>query len=59
MEVNFLFSSNIFLNCRCGPDKNTDDIRDNMLPDVYKNTNGAGFPSTSLMNSRNDINVIR
>jgi len=34
-------------------------MSDRMLPDVYRKTKGAGLPSTSLMNSLNDMNVIR
>lgn len=36
-----------------------DDMSDKRLPDVYRNTKGAGFPSTSLIKSLNDMNVIR
>lgn len=54
-----LFSSNMLLNCRFGPDKNMDDISDSMFPEEYKKTKGAGLPSTSLMKRRKDMNVIR
>ena len=59
MDVTLLFSSNILLNCRFGPERNMDDINDMIFPEVYKKTNGAGFPSTNLMNRRKDMNVIK
>ena len=59
MDVTLLFSSNILLNCRFGPERNMDDINDMIFPEVYKKTKGAGFPSTNLMNRRKDMNVIK
>ena len=59
IDVAFLFSSNMLLNCRLGPDRNMDDMSESMLPEEYKKTNGAGFPSTSLMKRRKDMKVIR
>jgi len=52
-------SSNINLHCRLGPDRNVDEANDNMFPDVYMKTKGAGFPNASLMSRWKDANVIR
>ncbi len=59
IDVIFRFSSNMFLNCLCGPDKNVEDNNDSKLPDVYKKTKGAGFPSTNLKMSRSDMKLMR
>jgi hypothetical protein len=47
------------LNCLCGPERNMLDIRDKTFPELYRNTNGAGFPSTSLTIRRKDMKDIR
>ena len=48
MDVVDRFSSNMYLNCLFGPERNVDDSNDSKLPEVYKKTKGAGLPSTSL-----------
>jgi hypothetical protein len=53
------FSSNMLLNCLDGPDRNVEDNNDSKLPDVYRKTKGAGFPSTNLKMRRSDMKLIR
>ena len=48
MDVVDRFSSNMYLNCLFGPERNVEDSSDSKLPEVYKKTKGAGLPSTSL-----------
>ena len=47
------------LNCLCGPLRNVLDSKLRILPELYRNTNGAGFPSTNLMIRRKDAKDMR
>jgi hypothetical protein len=59
IDVSRRFSSNMLLNCLAGPERKVEDNSDSKLPEVYKKTKGAGFPSTNLKMSRSDTKLIR
>jgi len=58
IEVHFLFSWNMFLNCRDGPQRNPIERRLRIFPKEYIETNGTGFPSSRCTKREKEENVI-